>query len=230
MPEIVFDRVSHRYDDHPVLHEVSLTLTEQRIGVIGANGSGKSTLARLINGLVSPTGGRVLVDGLDVARHGRDVRRRVGFVFTNPDHQIVMPTVREDVAFSLRRLRLPEADASARVDRALERFGLTELADRPAHRLSGGQKQLLALAAVLVAEPAIVVADEPTTLLDARNSLLVERHFAELDQQLVLVTHRLESVESFERVLVVDEGRIVADGSPAESLEAYRALVGADTA
>ncbi|WP_308799433.1 energy-coupling factor ABC transporter ATP-binding protein [Agromyces silvae] len=226
MPEIVFDRVSHRYDDQPVLHEVSLSLTEPRIGVIGANGSGKSTLARLVNGLISPTSGRVLVDGLDVARQGREVRRRVGFVFTNPDHQIVMPTVREDVAFSLRRLKLSAADASARVDGALARFGLTELADRPAHRLSGGQKQLLALAAVLVAEPAIVVADEPTTLLDARNSLLVERHFAQLDQQLILVTHRLESVESFDRVLVVDEGRVVADGPPAASLEAYRALVG----
>jgi len=226
MPEIIFDAVTHRYDDHEVLRDVSLTLTEARIGVIGANGSGKSTLARLVNGLVTPTAGRVLVDGLDVARRGRDVRRRVGFVFTNPDHQIVMPTVREDVAFSLRRLRLSAADASARVDRVLERFGLTELADRPAHRLSGGQKQLLALAAVLVAEPAVVVADEPTTLLDARNSLLVERHFAALDQQLILVTHRLESVEAFDRVLVVDEGRIVADGPPAASLEAYRALVG----
>jgi biotin transport system ATP-binding protein len=225
MPEIVFDAVSHRYDEHDVLRDVSLTLTEHRIGVVGANGSGKSTLARLINGLVTPTSGRVLVDGLDVARHGREVRRRVGFVFTNPDHQIVMPTVREDVAFSLRRLRLPAADASARVDRALDRFGLTDLADRPAHRLSGGQKQLLALAAVLVAEPAIIVADEPTTLLDARNSRLVEQHFAELDQQLVLVTHRLESVESFDRVLVVDEGRIVADGLPAEALDAYEALL-----
>jgi biotin transport system ATP-binding protein len=225
MPEIVFDGVGHRYDDHEVLRDVSLTLTEPRIGVIGANGSGKSTLARLVNGLVSPTSGRVLVDGLDVARQGREVRRRVGFVFTNPDHQIVMPTVREDVAFSLRRLRLAATDSSARVDRALERFGLTELADRPAHRLSGGQKQLLALAAVLVAEPSIIVADEPTTLLDARNSLLVERHFAELDQQLILVTHRLESVESFDRVLVVDEGRVVADGAPATSLAAYRALV-----
>ncbi|WP_136708014.1 ATP-binding cassette domain-containing protein [Agromyces sp. H66] len=225
MSEIVFEHVTHRYDGDDVLVDVSLRLTERRIGVIGANGSGKSTLARLINGLVTPTAGRVLVDGLDVARHGREVRRRVGFVFTNPDNQIVMPTVREDVAFSLRRLRLDAADVAARVDRALDRFGLTELADRPAHRLSGGQKQLLALAAVLVAEPAIVVADEPTTLLDARNAQLVERHFAELDQQLVLVTHRLESVESFDRVLVVERGRIVADGAPADALGAYRSLI-----
>lgn len=225
MSEIVFEHVTHRYDGEVVLSDVSLRLAERRIGVIGANGSGKSTLARLVNGLVAPTAGRVLVDGLDVARHGREVRRRVGFVFTNPDNQIVMPTVREDVAFSLRRLRLDAADAAARVDRALDRFGLAELADRPAHRLSGGQKQLLALAAVLVAEPAIVVADEPTTLLDARNAQLVERHFAELDQQLVLVTHRLESVESFDRVLVVEGGRIVADGSPTEAVGAYRNLI-----
>ena len=228
MPEIVFEGVSHRYDRDAVLTDVSLTLTERRIGVIGANGSGKSTLARLVNGLVTPTAGRVLVDGLDVARHGRDVRRRVGFVFTNPDNQIVMPTVREDVAFSLRRLRLPEADASARVEAALERFGLTALGDRAAHRLSGGQKQLLALAAVLVAEPATIVADEPTTLLDARNSTLVERHFAALDEQLILVTHRLESVVGFDRVLVVEGGRIVADDVPEVALDAYRSLLASD--
>lgn len=225
MAEIVFDRVTHRYDGDAVLADVSLTLTERRVGVIGANGSGKSTLARLINGLVTPTSGRVLVDGLDVARSGREVRRRVGFVFTNPDNQIVMPTVREDVAFSLRRLRLPAADAAARVDRALDRFGLSELADRPAHRLSGGQKQLLALAAVLVAEPDVIVADEPTTLLDARNAALVERHFAALDQQLIVVTHRLEAVEGFDRVLVVDEGRIAFDGAPAAALDAYRGIL-----
>ncbi|WP_173924356.1 energy-coupling factor ABC transporter ATP-binding protein [Agromyces sp. Marseille-P2726] len=226
MSEIVFEHVTHRYDGDDVLSDVSLRLTERRIGVIGANGSGKSTLARLVNGLVTPTSGRVLVDGLDVARRGREVRRRVGFVFTNPDNQIVMPTVREDVAFSLRRLSLDAADAAARVERALDRFGLTELADRPAHRLSGGQKQLLALAAVLVAEPAVIVADEPTTLLDARNTQLVERHIAELDEQLLLVTHRLEAVESFDRVLVVESGRIVADSRPDSALGVYRSLVG----
>jgi biotin transport system ATP-binding protein len=225
MSEIVFDHVTHRYDGEAVLHDVSLRLTERRIGVVGANGSGKSTLARMVNGLVTPTAGRVSVDGLDVARNGREVRRKVGFVFTNPDNQIVMPTVREDVAFSLRRLRLSAAEVAERVDRALDRFGLTELADRPAHRLSGGQKQLLALAAVLVIEPSVVVADEPTTLLDARNSALVERHFAELDEQLIVVTHRLESVESFDRVLVVEGGRIVADDSPTAALDAYRALL-----
>ncbi|QTX04338.1 energy-coupling factor ABC transporter ATP-binding protein [Agromyces archimandritae] len=225
MSEIVFDAVSHDYDGVPVLHDVSLRLTERRIGIVGANGSGKSTLARMINGLVAPAAGSVAVDGLDVARRGREVRRRVGFVFTNPDHQIVMPTVREDVAFSLRKLRLPRAESDARVDAALDRFGLSPLAERPAHRLSGGQKQLLALAAVLVARPAVLVADEPTTLLDARNARLIEEHFAELDEQLVMVTHRLDAVAGFDRVLVVDGGRIVADDRPAAALAAYEARI-----
>ena len=225
MSEIVFEQVSHRFDAETVVDDVSLVLREHRIGIVGANGSGKSTLARMINGLVTPTSGRVSLDGLDLARHAREVRRRVGFVFTNADNQIVMPTVREDVAFTLRRHKLGAADATARVDAALDRFGLTELADRPAHRLSGGQKQLLAIAAVLVAEPAIVVADEPTTLLDARNARRIAEYFDSLEQQLVVVSHQLELLESFDRVIVMEGGRVVADDEPRHALDAYRALI-----
>lgn len=226
MNEIVFDRVSHDFGAEPIVDDVSLVIAERRVGIVGANGSGKSTLARMINGLVTPKSGTVTVDGLDVARRGRDVRRRVGFVFTNADNQIVMPTVREDVAFTLRRHKLPAEDAAARVEATLERFGLTSLADRPAHRLSGGQKQLLALASVLVADPAIIVADEPTTLLDARNARLVADHFRSLDQRLVVVSHQLELLEDFDRVIVMEAGRIVADDEPARALAAYRALIG----
>jgi biotin transport system ATP-binding protein len=223
MGVIRFEDVGHRFDAEPVLEGVTLDLREQRIGIIGSNGSGKSTLARMINGLVTPTTGRVTVDGLDVARDGRAVRRTVGFVFTNPDNQIVMPTVREDVAFSLRRLRLPRDEADARVDAVLERFGITALADRAAHRLSGGQKQLLALASVLVAEPEIVVADEPTTLLDARNTRIVAEYLASLEQQVIIVTHQLDLLADFDRVLAIDAGRVVDDGAPGRVLEAYGA-------
>ncbi|MEI5584616.1 MULTISPECIES: energy-coupling factor ABC transporter ATP-binding protein [unclassified Agromyces] len=226
MSGIRFEDVGHRFGDERVVDDVTLELTERRVGIVGANGSGKSTLARMINGLVTPTEGRVEVDGLDVARHGREVRRRVGFVFTDADTQIVMPTVREDVAFTLRRHRLDAADAAARVDATLDRFGLADLADRPAHRLSGGQKQLLALAAVLVGEPSIVVADEPTTLLDARNARRIAEHFETLDQQLVVVSHQLELLESFDRVVVMEAGRVVADDEPRPALDAYRALIG----
>ncbi|WIM73546.1 ABC transporter ATP-binding protein [Corynebacterium suedekumii] len=226
-PPSRFEDVSATFDGdtHPTLARISLSLTEHRIGIIGANGSGKSTLARLINGLGEPTSGRVLVDGVDVARHGRDIRRRVGFVFSDAENQIVMPQVRDDVAFSLRRLKLARAERDTRVDAALARFGLEDLADNSPHTLSGGQKQLLALAAVLVIEPDLIIADEPTTLLDLRNRARIAREFAALDQQLIVVTHDLDILDGFDRVLCLDNGRIVADGDPAEVCAHYRELM-----
>ncbi|HEX7806518.1 MAG TPA: ABC transporter ATP-binding protein, partial [Cellulomonas sp.] len=131
-----------------LLGPVTCRLVERRIAVIGANGSGKSTLARLVNGLVLPSSGTVRVDGLDTARDGRAVRSRVGFVFTDPDAQLVMPTAVEDVALSLRRLGLPAARRTERAHEILARFGLGTRGDVPVHALSGGQKQLLALAGV----------------------------------------------------------------------------------
>jgi biotin transport system ATP-binding protein len=221
---IELDGVTHRYGDRVVLRDVCLSLPQRRIGVIGANGSGKSTFARLLNGLVLPTAGRVVVAGHDTRRDGAAVRRRVGFVFTDPDAQIVMPTVAEDVAFSLRRRRLPTSERDRLVRDVLERFGLGEYADRPAHLLSGGQKQLLALAAVLVTEPELLVCDEPTTLLDLRNTERVAALLRDLPQQVVLVTHHLGLLDGFDRVLVVDDGRIVHDGTPESAVDFYRGL------
>ncbi|GAB7189663.1 ABC transporter ATP-binding protein [Kineococcus sp. NUM-3379] len=206
-----------------VLRGVEVDLDEPRIGIVGANGSGKSSLARLLNGLLLPTRGTVTVDGLDTAREGAAVRRTVGFVFSDPDAQIVMPTVAEDVAFSLRRKRLPRAEQERRVAGVLERFGLAGHADHPAHLLSGGQKQLLALAAVLVTEPRVLVLDEPTTLLDLRNTRMIAELVAGLPQHVVHVTHHLDLLAGYDRVLVVEEGRITADGPPAEAVAAYRA-------
>ena len=222
---IRLEGVTHRYGERVVLRDVDLVLDERRVAVIGANGSGKSTLARLLNGLVLPSEGRVLVDGHDTRREGAAVRRLVGFVFTDPDAQIVMPTVREDIAFSLRRAGLSREERDRRVTAVLDRFGLADYADQPAHLLSGGQKQLLALAAVLVTDPSVLVCDEPTTLLDLRNAALVSSLLAGLPQQIVLVTHHLDLVETYERVLVVDGGRVVHDGPPEEAVGAYRALV-----
>jgi biotin transport system ATP-binding protein len=215
--------VGHRYGERIVLADVDLRLTERRIGVIGANGSGKSTFARLLNGLVLPTAGTVLVDGLDTRTAVRAVRRRVGFVFQDPDAQIVHPTVAEDVAYGLENQGVPPAERAERVAEVLARYGLAGHADHPAHLLSGGQKQLLAIAGVLVMRPARIVFDEPTTLLDLVNTHRVASVIAELDQQVVVVTHALELLETFDRVLVFDEGRIVADGPPGESVATYRA-------
>ena len=210
-----------------ILDRITATLTEQRVALIGANGSGKSTLARLINGLVEPSSGQVRVDGLDVAKDGAAVRRRVGFVFTNPTAQLVMPTVAEDVALSLRR-HLRDKDArDRRVIDVLTSFGLETFADASVHTLSGGQQQLLALAGVLACEPTAVVADEPTTLLDLRNAIdITDRLFA-LDQQLILVTHDLDLAARCDRALVVEDGRIGFDGPADAAVAHYRQSVGA---
>ncbi|MDK3256705.1 energy-coupling factor ABC transporter ATP-binding protein [Blastococcus capsensis] len=217
--------VSHRYGDRPVLRDVDLHLTEARIGVVGANGSGKSTFARLLNGLVVPTAGQVLVDGLDTATQLREVRRRVGFVFQDPDAQIVYPTVAEDAAYGLENQGVPADERAERVAEVLARYGLSGHADHPAHLLSGGQKQLLAIAGVLVMRPARVVFDEPTTLLDLINARRVARVIGELEQQVIVVTHQLDLLDGFDRVLVVDGGRVVEDAPPGAAVAAYRVLM-----
>ncbi|WP_280221605.1 energy-coupling factor ABC transporter ATP-binding protein [Nocardia neocaledoniensis] len=225
MSEIVLTGVGHRFGERVVLREIDLRITERRVGLIGANGSGKSTLARMLNGLLKPTEGTVTVDGVDAARKGAQVRRKVGFVFTDPDTQIVMPTVAEDLAFSLRRSGLGRAAVAERVARMLERFGLTAHADHPAHLLSGGQKQLLAIGSALIREPEVIVADEPTTLLDLRNARRVSEALNSLDQQVVVVTHQLALLDGFDRVVVLDDGSVAFDGTPADAVGAYRALV-----
>lgn len=225
MPLIEFDRVSHSYGDRRVLDDVTLRIDEHRVGVVGANGSGKSTFARMLNGLVVATEGTVRVAGLDPDKQARQVRRRVGFCFTDPDAQIVMPTVAEDIAFGLRRRGLARDDIAERVDAALATYGLLEHRDHPAHLLSGGQKQMLALASVLVTDPDLLVMDEPTTLLDLANARHVSHVVSGLHQQVLLVTHHLTLLDAFDRVLVFDQGRVVCDAKPAEAVAFYEELM-----
>lgn len=225
MPKVEFHGVGVSYDETLILDDINLTLTEQRIGIIGENGGGKSTLTRLINGLGEPTTGTVTVDGLNVAEHGKEIRQKVGFVFSDAENQIVMPQVRDDVAFSLRRFKLPKAERNQRADAALNRFGLADRAEQSPHTLSGGQKQLLALAAVLVIDPVLIIADEPTTLLDLRNRDRIKREFAKLEQQLIVVTHDLEFLSDFDRVICIDDHHVAADGTPDEVISFYRDLM-----
>ena len=208
-----------------ILEPVTCTLTERRIAVIGANGSGKSTLARLVNGLRPATTGQVRTCGLDVATHGAAVRSRVGFVFTDPDAQLVMPTAVEDVALSLRRRVRAPRERQARALEVLSRFGLAEHAHSPVHALSGGQKQLLALAGVLATQPEVLVCDEPTTLLDLRWRRVVEDLLETVDAQLLHVSHDLEVAARADRVLVLDQARVVFDGPPAEAIARYVELM-----
>ncbi|KQT69028.1 MULTISPECIES: energy-coupling factor ABC transporter ATP-binding protein [unclassified Aureimonas] len=211
-----------------VLSGLTLSLRERRIGIIGANGSGKSSFARLLNGLLLPTSGGVRVFGRDTAGETRAVRREVGFLFQNPDHQIVYPTVAEDLAFGLKNRGLSKAEIAPRVEAALARFGLGGFGGRLCHELSGGERQMVALAGIMVLEPRLLVLDEPTTLLDLRNTrrimAAIETAIETGGQACVLVTHDLALLEGFDRVLVFESGRLVFDGGPAEAIGLYRRL------
>ncbi|GAA4757199.1 ABC transporter ATP-binding protein [Gordonia alkaliphila] len=225
MTSIEFDDVSRSFGDRPVLTGVNLALTEHRIGIIGANGSGKSTLARMMNGLVRPDTGTVTVNGLNVAKNQRKVRKQVGFIFSDPDRQIIMPTVLEDIDLSLTRVTKDKRERREQAMATLAKFGLADHADQPSHTLSGGQKQLLALAAIMVIGPSILIADEPTTMLDLRNANMLREVLAGLDEQLIVLTHHLDMLENYDRVLVLDGGRVVADDAPTPAIAYYRGLM-----
>lgn len=218
--------LSARLDDREVLHDVALDLGARTIAIVGDNGSGKSTFARVAAGLVRRASGDLEVLGIDPEKDAAALRRRVALVLSNPDAQIVMPTVAEDVALSLRPLRLSRQERARRVAAALEHFGLDALADRPAHDLSGGQKQLLALCGAFVRAPDLVVADEPTAFLDARNARTVADHLlADTGHVLVVVTHDLALARRCEEAVLFADGRVAASGTADEVVDAYeRAL------
>ena len=214
---IKLEAVAVEFDGHTALSGINLELTAKSVAVIGANGSGKSTFARLLNGLVKPTSGKVRVLGKSPAVS------EVGFVFSNPDLQIVMPTVFEDVAFSLTGKKLSKVEVRSRVEAALRAVGILELQESNCHTLSSGQKQLLAIASAMVREPKLLVADEPTTLLDLPNTKLITKILHELPvQQLVLVTHDLDLAATCDEVVWFDRGSIRNSGNPKSIVAEYR--------
>jgi biotin transport system ATP-binding protein len=226
MSAIALQDVRVRLGDTEVLRDVTLASDARTIAVIGENGSGKSTLGRLLSGLVAATDGTVRVLGLDPVRQVAELRRRVAVIFSNPDAQIIMPTVAEDVAFSLRTEKLSRAERADRVAAALDRFGLADLADRSSHDLSGGQKQLLALCGAFVRRPDLVVADEPTAYLDARNARRVADHlFADASHRLVLVTHDLDLARRCDTAVLVQDGTVAEVGAPAHVVATYEAAI-----
>ncbi|OCG73215.1 energy-coupling factor ABC transporter ATP-binding protein [Microbacterium sediminis] len=216
-------------DGARILRDVTVTLPQRRIAVIGANGSGKSTFARTLNGLVRPTSGTISVAGIDVGRDPRRAREAVGFLFTSPDAQLLMPTPAEDLALSLRAAGVAKAEVPARVADALARFGLADRADQPSYSLSGGQRQLLALAAVLVRRPRVLVADEPTTLLDLGNArrmadlLLEGDERGDVADQVLIVTHDLDLAARCDVALRFADGRLAEAGEPGAVIARYRA-------
>ena len=222
--------VEHTYvleDGRQIAALRGIDLTIERgefIAIVGPNGTGKSTLARHLNGLLLPTRGRVWVDGLLTAQPSQlwSVRQRVGMVFQNPDNQIVASTVEEDVAFGPENAGLASDEIRRRVDAALVTVGLTGYRTTPPQMLSGGQRQLLAIAGVLAIHPACIVFDEPASMLDPASRLVVMDTVRRLNAEgltIVLVTHAMDEAVAARRVLVMHEGRIAMDGSPARDFD-----------
>ncbi len=202
-----------------VLRDINLHIDEgEYLSIIGSNGCGKTTLIRHFNALLMPTAGEILVNGhntKDPKKH-HTIRCIVGMVFQNPDNQIVGMSVEEDVAFGPGNLGLPSAEIRRRVDWALSMVGLSGLEKRHPHTLSGGQKQLLALAGLLVMEPKLIVLDEPTASLDPAGKESVLFMLQQLNQQgigIIHVTHGMDEIANANRILVMDKGRVVADGN-----------------
>ena len=207
----------------PVFEDLNVEIEEGSFtAVIGPNGCGKSTLAKHFNAILLPSGGRVLVAGLDTADEELllDIRRQIGMVFQNPDNQIVANVVEEDVAFAPENLGVPSAEIRRRVDEALKTVGMSEYAEHAPHLLSGGQKQRVAIAGVLAMEPRCIVLDEPTAMLDPRGREEVVSTIARLNREqgitVVLITHHMSEAAEADRVIVMHEGGVLADGSPRE--------------
>ena len=222
--DIRFDNAGVDYGPRTALFPLSLALQERRIGVIGLNGSGKTTFARLINGLVKPTMGRVTVDGLDTVAEAAKVLGKVGYIFQSPQNQIILPIVRDDIAFGLKARGYDKARIERAVDSILDRFGVGHLGSRRAHELSGGELQMAALCSVLVTGPDILILDEPTNQLDLKNRALVQRTIMGLPESVIVISHDLPLLDDFERVLVFDQGRLLADAPAAEAIARYREL------
>ena len=236
MNVIHFENVSFHYPDSPdpVIRDLSLTIPAGSFtAVLGHNGSGKSTIAKLCNAILTPTGGRVLVKGMDT-RNEKDllgVRRTVGMVFQNPDNQIVASVVEDDVAFAPENLGVEPKEIRRRVDEALRSVGMYEFRLHAPHLLSGGQKQRIAIAGVLAMQPEILVLDEPTAMLDpyGRRDVLstVEALRVKTGMTVLLITHHMDECIHADRVLVISDGEIALDGTPPEAfsqVETMRSL------
>lgn len=220
MTQIILDAVSISFLNRRVIDTISATLTERHIAIVGRNGSGKSTLMRAIAGLL-PYEGRIELDDVSADAPRQKLIGQVGLLFQNPDHQIIFPTVEEELGFGLKALGLSKAEIRARVDRILSEFSREDWRERSVSNLSGGQKQLLCLMTLLAMEPKVLILDEPFTGLDLPVRRALEGILHQQTAQILHVTHEPRDIEGYDRVIWIDEGRVVQDGPPAEVIPTY---------
>lgn len=219
------ERVSYRYEDEGplALNEIDLSVRAgEMTAVLGHNGSGKSTLAKLLNGLYTPTAGKVTVCGMDTAldENTWEIRRSAGMVFQNPDNQLVATIVEDDVAFGPENLGVPMPELRRRVDDALAAVGMSEYANREPHHLSGGQKQRVAIAGIIAMRPECIVFDESTAMLDPLGRREVLDTIRMLNREngitIINITHYMNEAALADRVIVINDGSILMDGMPDE--------------
>ena len=220
--DLVYRYSKEQGDDNlcPAIDHVSIEIKRgEYISIAGSNGSGKSTLARCLNGLLLPTEGEILVDGMDTNDDDLiwDIRKKIGMVFQNPDNQIVSSMVEDEVAFGPENIGIENPELRKRVDNALKSVGMYEYRNREAHKLSGGQKQRIAIAGAVAMIPDCIVFDEPTAMLDPKGRSQVMKVIRELNDQgitIILITHFMEEVAEADRVLVMKSGKLLADSVP----------------
>ncbi|MFC3060080.1 ABC transporter ATP-binding protein [Sinirhodobacter populi] len=222
---IEIEDIVFRRDGAPVFDGLRLRLDAPRVAIVGRNGSGKSTLLRLIAGLAEPQAGQVRVGGVKVAKDRAGALATVGILFQNPDHQIIFPTVIEEIAFGLEQQGHPRDEARRLAGAALARAGHPDWAERLCHTLSQGQRQMVCLTAILAMEPRWILFDEPFNSLDIPSILRTEARIAALAQKVVTVTHDPARVRDYDRVIWLEQGAVAADGAPGEVLPAYVAAM-----
>ena len=210
------------YGKERILENLSLSIKEQRVGFIGRNGSGKTTLLRILAGLQELNNGKVLIDGIEVAKKRKEAIKKVGIIFQNPDHQIIFPTVGEELRFGLIQLGLSKNEADLKVIACLKQYDKVDWFERSISTLSQGQKHLVCLLSVLLMKPRVLLLDEPFTGIDIPTQLKLEHYLSSLKQTIIHVSHVPETFENYQRLIWMDEGIIQADGTPKTVIKKYR--------
>jgi biotin transport system ATP-binding protein len=204
-----------------VLHDVTLHASERRIGIVGRNGSGKTSLARLLAGLVPATSGAARIAGVDVGKDRKAALRLVGILFQNPDHQIIFPTVEEEISFGLTQLGQSNAEAAVNTAAMLARFDRSHWAKAAIYQLSQGQRQLVCLMSILAMQPKLIILDEPFAGLDIPTTLHLTRVLSQLEAHLVHITHDPAHLSGYDRVIWIEEGRVAQDGDAGSVIQSF---------
>ena len=218
---IQFENVSLSLNARKLLNGVSLDINEQRVGVIGRNGSGKTSFARMLCGLLAPSSGRVRVNGNDLFKHRAAALKTVGILFQNPDHQIIFPTVLEELSFGLMQQGQRKAEAMHNVTKILQQFDRLDWADRTIATLSQGQRHLVCLLSVLAMAPPLLVLDEPFAGLDLPTKTYLQNLLYGLNQSVLHITHDLQALAEYERVIWLEKGQVAGDGLPKNIIPAF---------